>query len=73
MYEREWRIIEPSIGAANFTFPSNKLTGLILGYRMEKTDRDEVLKLVDKGATKLRIYEALPSEDKYKMVVSSLT
>jgi hypothetical protein len=62
MYEREWRILELYTGEGNYPFPSEKLTGLILGYRMEKKARDEVLELVAKGAPGIRIYEALPDE-----------
>lgn len=72
MYEHEWRIVELYAGPANYTFPSDRLTGLILGYRMEEKARDQVLELVAEGAHGLRIYEALPSEREYKMRLNSL-
>jgi len=72
MYEGEWRIVEPYARPAHYTFPSDKLTGLILGYRMEKKARDEVLELVAEGAPGLPIYEALPSEREYKMRLDPL-
>lgn len=72
MYEREWRIVEQYAGPAQYPFPPDKLTGLILGHRMEKKARDQVLELVARGAPHLPVFEALPSEREYKMRLISM-
>jgi DUF2971 family protein len=72
MYEHEWRILELSTGPATYRFPTDKLTGLILGYRMERKARDEVLELVAEGTPGLRIYESLPNDREYKMRLNLL-
>jgi hypothetical protein len=62
-YEQEWRIIDHETGTGPKEFPSELLTGIILGCEMIDKDRKEVLEWLRNET--VTVYVARPKEQSF--------
>lgn len=58
-YENEWRYIAYGEKPGCRTLPENCLTGVILGYRIDQSDEEEITKWVDERADDIALYKAV--------------
>jgi hypothetical protein len=60
-YEKEWRIIRSRTagGPGTHKFDSQKLTGIILGAKIELSDKEKVIDLVNQYPGEIKIYQAV--------------
>ena len=66
-YEKEWRILTPN--KANFPFQVNNdsFNEIILGMRISKANKEEILEVVKRKFPNVKIYQAFKSHDKFKL------
>ena len=57
-YEQEWRIVETKKGSGIQNFPEDALSGVILGCRIERTDKENLIEWCRKRKRKPTLYEA---------------
>jgi hypothetical protein len=67
MHEREWRTVNYDPAPRDFPFPSDKLTVIILGFRMADAARGEVSRLAALGGLNVAVYQSRLRETEYKM------
>lgn len=67
-YEKERRIIrEPPQGPGKIIFPSELLTGVILGSSISSPDKKLIIGLVEKYVTPIKLYKAVLNKRKYAL------
>lgn len=62
-YEEEWRIIYKEIGCQNF--PSEEISGVILGSRISERNKALVFKCLSENNCKVKLYEAHKCKEKF--------
>ena len=68
-YEGEWRIIDVTKGPGKSSIPEGVIASVILGCRIEKNDRDLIMKLASVYPTPITIYKAKIKPDCYKLEI----
>lgn len=66
-YEEEWRIIDYKKGSGVKTFPPQLLTGVIMGFRIEKRDKADLIKWCLERENKPKLNEARPNKKEFKV------
>jgi hypothetical protein len=67
-YEQEWRIVYRETGCQ--VFPSEELTGAILGARISKKDKKLVLEWMSKSRSEVKLYQAREYDDKFGLDIT---
>ena len=71
-YEKEWRIIEPGHGAGSHPFPTELLTGVIIGCQMPDENRNKIIDWVKNMNPKPILYKAEVKERKFGLDIEKL-
>ncbi|MGD0216615.1 MAG: DUF2971 domain-containing protein [Desulfobaccales bacterium] len=73
-YEQEWRILKPDSlgGPGKHFFPPELLTGVIFGALITDDDKNKVLDWVKNYPTKLNLYQAKISREKYQLDIEPI-
>jgi hypothetical protein len=64
-YEQEWRIVETKKGPGIQNFPEDALSGVILGCRIERTDKENLIEWCRKRKRKPTLYEAKEKQNEF--------
>lgn len=73
-YEQEWRILKPGLlgGPGKRSFPPELLTGVIFGALIPDEDKNIVMDWVKNFPTKLNLYQAKISREKYQLDIEPI-
>jgi hypothetical protein len=69
-YEEEWRVLKPKEGPGVYLFPSEALTGVILGYRMTYKNKIRIINWCRHRNPRPQLYNAIPKETKYGLDIT---
>jgi hypothetical protein len=64
-YEQEWRIVETKKGPGIQNFPEDALSGVILGCRIERTDKENLIRWCRKRKYQPTLYEAKEKQKEF--------
>jgi Protein of unknown function (DUF2971) len=69
-YEKEWRLIHYEGGAGVYRFPSEALTGLVLGSRISKSNEQKVLAWLADREKPIKVMRSSTSQTAYSLTIS---
>jgi hypothetical protein len=69
-YEKEWRLIHYSDGAGAYRFPSEALTGIVLGSRISESNEQKVLEWLAARANPIKVMRSSTSQTGYSLNIS---
>jgi hypothetical protein len=64
-YEEEWRIFYRETGCQSFLPENEEISGVILGARISKRNKELVLKCLSENNCKAKLYEAHECKDRF--------
>ena len=64
-YEQEWRILDPNNGPGTQNFPEDALSGVILGCRIERTNKKKLIGWCSKRKHRPTLYEAKEKQKEF--------
>jgi len=67
--EREWRCIRPMIHAGHQAIPPHAVCSVVLGARIESSQRDAVLAMLKERAGDVRVYQARIADDRFEIAI----
>ncbi|HNP18602.1 MAG TPA: DUF2971 domain-containing protein [Fulvivirga sp.] len=71
-YEDEFRLTKNHIDDRKIMLPKKAFKEIILGYNMNLTERRKLIQLVNKKHIGIKIYEAKPHKDRFKIEISRI-
>ncbi|MBI3529441.1 MAG: hypothetical protein HY067_15925 [Betaproteobacteria bacterium] len=72
VHEREWRMLEPDRGPEARVFPTELLSAIILGAKIDEADKDRVLSWVAQRSIPLPVYQAVLDVPKNRLAFELL-
>jgi Protein of unknown function (DUF2971) len=70
IYEEEWRIIYKETGCQSFLPEGEEISGVILGARISKRNKELVLKCLSQNNCKAKLYEAHEYKDRFGLDIT---
>ena len=71
-YEEEWRIIYKRTGCQFFLSENEELSGVILGARISRRNKELVLKCLSENNCKAKLYQARECKDKFGLDITPI-
>lgn len=71
-YEKEWRIVEHEHGAGIYTFPTELLTGVIIGCQMPDKNQNKIIEWVENMNPRPILYKAEVKEREFGLDIQEL-
>lgn len=69
-YEEEWRIYYKETGCQYFRSENEELSGVILGARISRRNKELVLKCLSENSCKAKLYQARECKDKFGLDIT---
>ena len=72
-YEQEWRLIEYTNGPGVYRFPSEALTGVVLGAQISADHKEKVIGWVAARDGPVKLYQSSPSDSSFSLNIEEVS